>query len=167
MPDLSHPNTLRVIDAIRAIGVEPEVRETAESTRTAQEAADALGVEVGAIAKTLVFLAGDQPVIVIASGAQRINTNALAQLCDVAKIDRADADAVRAATGYVIGGVSPAGLDASLTVFVEKELANFPEIWAAAGTPHAVFRTNYQQILALSGGTPSAVGISSVPKSEA
>ncbi len=167
MPDLSHPNTLRVIDAIRAIGAEPEVRETAESTRTAQEAADALGVEVGAIAKTLVFLAAGQPVIVIASGAQRIDTNALAKLCDVAKIDRADADAVRAATGYVIGGVSPAGLDASLTVFVEKELASFPEIWAAAGTPHAVFRTNYEQILALSGGTPSAVGLDSANKSEA
>jgi prolyl-tRNA editing enzyme YbaK/EbsC (Cys-tRNA(Pro) deacylase) len=156
---LQHPNTVRVIAALAAAAIKTDIRATAESTRTAQEAADALGVEVGAIAKTLVFMAGAEPIVVVASGAQRIDTQALALLCGVPSIKRADADQVRAATGYPIGGVSPAALSPTLRVFVEKELAMFDEVWAAAGTPHAVFRTNFQQLVTMTGGQMSTVGI--------
>jgi Cys-tRNA(Pro) deacylase len=129
----------RVADALALAGVEAEVRSYAESTRTAEEAAAAVGADVGQIVKSLVFLADGQPILALVSGANRLDTVKLAQLCG-AKITRADAGTVRAATGYAIGGVPPVGLATPLPVYCDRSLLQYAEVWAAAGTPHTVFR---------------------------
>jgi prolyl-tRNA editing enzyme YbaK/EbsC (Cys-tRNA(Pro) deacylase) len=128
----------RVVEALRAAGVDAEVTEFAESTRTAAEAAAAVGATVGQIVKSLVFLAGDVPVLALVSGANRADTNRLAAAAG-APIRRADADAVRAATGFAIGGVPPIGYAAALRTFLDADLLQFERVWAAAGTPNAVF----------------------------
>jgi prolyl-tRNA editing enzyme YbaK/EbsC (Cys-tRNA(Pro) deacylase) len=152
-----HPSHLRVEEALRAAGLDAVVRELSESTRTAQEAATALGVDVAQIAKTLVFLAEGEAVVVVASGVDRVDTERLSKELDGATIGRADADAVRAATGYPIGGVSPAGLPDGLVVLVDDGLRDQNVVWAAAGTPRAVYRTTYGDLLKLTGGRPVAV----------
>ena len=123
-----------------------------DSTRTAAEAAAALDVAVANIAKTLVFLADDAPVVVVAGGASRVDTDRLAGEIGAAEVRKADADAVRAATGYPIGGVSPVGLPEGLVVVVDGALAPLDPIWAAAGHPRAVYRTTFDELLAVSGG---------------
>lgn len=147
----------RVQAALAAAGSTAQVRTLPDSTRTAAEAAAALGVEVGAIAKSLVFLADGQPVLVVASGADRVDIERLGAALRGRRITRADADAVRAATGYPIGGVSPAALPDSLPVFVEQALADHRVVWAAAGTPRSVFPTTYDELLQITGGTSSDV----------
>jgi Cys-tRNA(Pro) deacylase len=133
-----HEAARRVADALAAAGVEAEVRAYAESTRTAEEAAAAVGASVGQIVKSLVFLADGRPVLALVSGANRLDTVKLAQIAR-AKISRADADTVRAATGYAIGGVPPVGLATPLPVYCDRDLTQYAEVWAAAGTPHTVF----------------------------
>ncbi|HEY7092216.1 MAG TPA: YbaK/EbsC family protein [Ktedonobacterales bacterium] len=128
----------RVADALAAAGVEAEVRSYAESTRTADEAAVAVDANVGQIVKSLVFLADGRPILALVSGANRLDTAKLAQVAG-AKITRADADTVRAATGYAIGGVPPVGLATALSVYCDRDLLQHSEVWAAAGTPHTVF----------------------------
>lgn len=128
----------RVADALVSAGVEAKVRTYAESTRTAEEAAAAVGADVGQIVKSLVFLADGQPVLALVSGANRLDTAKLAQIAE-AKISRADADTVRAATGYSIGGVPPVGLATPLPVYCDRDLLKYAEVWAAAGTPNTVF----------------------------
>jgi Cys-tRNA(Pro) deacylase len=115
-----------------------EVRSYAESTRTADEAAAAVGANVGQIVKSLIFLADGRPILALVSGANRLDTARLAQIAG-AKITRADADTVRAATGYAIGGVPPVGLATPLPVYFDRDLLQYAAVWAAAGTPHAVF----------------------------
>ena len=127
------------------------------STRTSQEAASALGVAVGQIAKSLVFLADGEPVMVVASGADRVDTGRLAAHVGVTSIRRADAERVRAATGYPIGGVSPAGLDVRLRVLIDRALAPFDVVWAAAGTPNSVFPTTFGELLQISRGEEADV----------
>jgi len=145
-----HPDAQRVQDGLRLAGSAASVHELAASTRTSAEAAEALGVEVGAIAKSLIFLADARAVMVVASGAVRVDTRRLSEATGGAKITRADADAVRAATGYPIGGVSPVGL-AGVEVIVDPSLAAFEVVWAAAGTPNAVFPTTYGELVVLAG----------------
>jgi prolyl-tRNA editing enzyme YbaK/EbsC (Cys-tRNA(Pro) deacylase) len=149
---VAHPNVARVQAALVAIGSTAEVRDLPDSTRTSVEAAAAIGVEVAQIAKSLVFLAGGEPVMVVASGADRVDTDKLSACLGGARITRADADAVRVATGYPIGGVSPAGLDGSLPVMVDRALSAFDEVWAAAGSPNAVYPTTFDELLRISGG---------------
>ena len=122
------------------------------SSRTAAEAAAALGVDVANIAKTLVFVAGGDPLVVVAGGASRVDVERLSGEIDGAPVTKADADAVRAATGYPIGGVSPVGLPDGLLVVVDAALASLDPIWAAAGHPRAVYRTTFDELLAVSGG---------------
>jgi Cys-tRNA(Pro) deacylase len=147
-----HPNARRVQDALAAAGVEGRVRQLDASARTSAEAAEALGVEVGQIAKTLVFLADGRPVVVIASGSDRVDTAALARVVQVDKVKRADADAVKSATGYSIGGVSPAGLPPDVEVFIEQGLRRYELIWAAAGTHYAVYPTTLADLVLVTGG---------------
>jgi Cys-tRNA(Pro) deacylase len=147
-----HPNARRVQDALAAAGVAGRVRELDASARTSTEAADALGVEVGQIAKTLVFLADGRPVVVIASGSDRVDTAALARAAGVDKVKRADADAVKATTGYSIGGVSPAGLPPGVEVFIDRGLSRYEVIWAAAGTHFAVYPTTFADLESVTGG---------------
>ena len=152
-----HPNVRRVQEALRAAGSTAEVRQLSDSTRTSAEAAAAIGVEVAQIAKTIVFLADDEPVLVVASGANRIDTEALSRHLGGKKISRPDADVVRAATGFPIGGVSPVALPTGVTILIEKNLADFDELWASGGTPHAVFPTSYDELLRLTSGSTSEV----------
>jgi prolyl-tRNA editing enzyme YbaK/EbsC (Cys-tRNA(Pro) deacylase) len=152
-----HPNTQRVQAALAAAGSTAVVRELPESTRTSPEAAAALGVAVGQIAKSLVFLADGVPIMVVASGADRVDTSRLAAHLGGGRITRADADRVRTATGYPIGGVSPAGLDGRLRVVIDRALAGFDVVWAAAGTPNAVFPTTFAELLRITGGEDADV----------
>ncbi len=128
----------RVVTALGDAGVVTEVKEFAESTRTAEDAAAAIGTSVGQIVKSLVVLAGDEPVLALVSGTNRADTHKLAALAG-APIRRADAEAARAATGYSIGGVPPIGHPTRLATYVDRDLLQYDLIWAAAGTPNAVF----------------------------
>lgn len=128
----------RVVDALKAAGLQVEVREFAESTRTADDAAAAIGSTVGQIVKSLVFLAGNEPILALVSGDNRADTAKLARLVG-AEIRRADADSVRRATGFAIGGVPPLGHSTPLRAFLDRDLLRYATVWAAAGTPNAVF----------------------------
>lgn len=128
----------RVFEALRAVGVSAEVTEFSASTHTAEEAAAAIGTTVGQIVKSLIFLAGDSPILALVSGNNRVATDKLAVAAG-GKIRRADADAVRAATGYAIGGVPPVGHTRALRTFLDRDLLQYETVWAAAGTPNAVF----------------------------
>ncbi len=138
-----HPNSQAVADALAARGIRAEVRELEESTRTAAEAARALGCPVGAIANSLVFMVDGQPVLVLTSGAHRVDVDALTTRLGAATLERATPEQVRAATGQPIGGVAPVGHPAGLRVLIDTALSAYGEIWAAAGTPHSVFATTY------------------------
>jgi prolyl-tRNA editing enzyme YbaK/EbsC (Cys-tRNA(Pro) deacylase) len=136
----------RVVTALAEAGVRTEVREFAASTRTAEDAANALGTTVGQIVKSLVFLAGDRPILVLVSGVNRADTVKLQALVD-AEITRANADDVRRITGYAIGGVPPFGHLTFLTTFLDRDLLQYEEVWAAAGTPNAVFAITPHDLL--------------------
>lgn len=146
-----------VAEALAAAGAEGQVRELPDSTRTAAEAAAALGCEVGAIANSLVFMADGAPLLVMTSGAHKVDTAALAGRVGAGKVQRATPDQVRAATGQVIGGVAPVGHPAPLRTVVDVALAGYPEIWAAAGTPRTVFRTTYAELVRITAGTELSV----------
>ncbi|HMK97156.1 MAG TPA: YbaK/EbsC family protein [Acidimicrobiales bacterium] len=156
MEDLP-PNARRVQAALVAAGCRGQVRALTDSTRTSAEAAAALGAETAQIAKSVVLVADGRPVVVLMSGSQRVATAALAATLGVAHVQKASADEVKEATGYPIGGVSPAGLPAGLEVLVDKGLARHEIVWAAAGTPHAVYPTNFIELLKLTGGRPVEV----------
>jgi Cys-tRNA(Pro) deacylase len=142
----------RVQEILARRGFANQVVEFAQTTRSAAEAAAAVGCAVAQIAKTIVFRGGDErAVIVIASGANRVDEKKVAAALDVA-LRKADAEFVRAETGYVIGGVSPAGLPAHCRVLIDRDLAAFSAIWAAAGAPNAVFPLTPDQLLRLCGG---------------
>jgi prolyl-tRNA editing enzyme YbaK/EbsC (Cys-tRNA(Pro) deacylase) len=153
----THPSNERVAQALRDKGAAGEVRRLSDSTRTAQEAADALGVPVGAIVKSLVFTADDQPLLVLASGDHQVDTAKVARAVGAQKVRRADAGTVRAATGYPIGGVAPVAHPQPLRTLVDSHLATYPQLWAAAGTPDSVFPTTYDELVHLTGGTPTDV----------
>jgi Cys-tRNA(Pro) deacylase len=136
----------RFLDAARKLGIEPEVREFPQGTRTAEDAARAIGVELGQIVKSLVFLADGRPVLCLVSGPNRLDTRKLAQIAGATKIDRADADSVRAATGYVVGGVPPFGHEGDIPVYCDGDLLQYEMVWAAAGTPMSVFAIEPQRL---------------------
>lgn len=146
------PSVRRVNDALSAAGVEPGIREFPESTRTAAEAAAAIGTTVERIVKSLAFAAGDETVIVLASGVNRVDMARLGELVGQA-IGRAHPDRVRRDTGFAIGGVPPLGYEQPLKVFVDRDLLQYDEVWAAAGTPNAVFPIGPDELVRVSGGT--------------
>lgn len=147
------PSAQRVQDALSARGVELQVVEMPDSTRTSAEAATAVGCSVGQIAKSLVFKGkvSDRPLLVIASGSNRVDEKKLAARFGE-KIEKPDADFVRARTGFVIGGVPPVGHSEPLTTLIDADLFQYNEIWGAAGTPNAVFRLTPQQLVEITGG---------------
>ncbi|HZF12894.1 MAG TPA: YbaK/EbsC family protein [Thermoanaerobaculia bacterium] len=146
-----HPNAARVQAALAALGAAGQVVEVDHSTRTATEAAAALGTTVGQIAKSLVFLVDDEPVLVIASGSNRVDLDKLARHLGGTP-ERADAETVKRATGYPIGGVPPVGHPTPLRTLLDRDLLAYGELWAAAGTPHAVFPTHPEELLRITGG---------------
>ena len=143
----------KVQDALAERGMMLQVVELPGSTRTAQEAAQAIGCDVGQIVKSLVFKGkrSDKPVLVIASGGNRVDERKIEALIGE-PLGKADADFVRAQTGFVIGGVPPVGHSQPLLTYMDADLLQYTEIWAAAGTPHAVFRLTPQELYDLTGG---------------
>lgn len=147
-----HPNTERVVAAARDAGLEIEVERFPEGTRTAADAARAVGCEVAQIVKSLVFMAGDSPILALVSGANRVDLDKLALAAGTDAVRRADGDEARAATGFAIGGVPPFGHATSLMVLVDRDLAAHQRLWAAAGLPDAVFAVAPDDLVRASGG---------------
>jgi len=159
MADLSS-SAAKVQAALGARGYSFEVLELDQSTRTAAEAAAAVGCKVAQIAKSILFrgLESGRPVLVIASGANRVDERAVADLLGE-KLGKADADFVRRETGFAIGGVPPVGHDRHIVTFIDEDILVFDEIWAAAGTPFAVFRLDPRLLAELTGGRVARVGL--------
>ena len=147
-----HPNTLRVIAAAREAGLEITTRRFPEGTKTAADAATAIGVTVGQIVKSLVFGVDSEIVMALVSGSNQLDEKKLALAAGGAKCARVDADAVREATGYPIGGVPPFGHATQLRVFVDPDLLQYDEVWAAAGTWNDNFGANPKDIVRVAGG---------------
>ena len=148
-----HRNAQRVVDhAASAFGVAIDVREFPDGTRTAADAAAAIGVEVGQIVKSLVFLADGSPVVALVSGSNQLDEARLAAAAGAAATGRASAEQVREATGYPVGGVPPFGHASALATFVDADLLAHDVVWAAAGTPHLNFPITPAELVRLSGG---------------
>lgn len=143
---------------LRELGIDREVIRFEEGTHTAKAAAAALGIEVGAIANSLIFWMADAPLLVMTSGRHRVDTAALAEQLGEGPIERATPEQVRAATGQVIGGVAPIGHPAPIRTIVDVALADHPELSAAAGTADTVFMLTYDELLRITGGEPRVVG---------
>lgn len=153
MADSLTATAQRVQDALQALGVASQVVELPASTRSAGEAAQAIGCRVEQIAKSLVFraLSTDRPVLAIVSGANRVDEKRLGELI-AEGVAKADADYVRQRTGYAIGGVPPIGHVESLACLIDEDLFQYDTIWAAAGTPRAVFRLTPVDLQRITGG---------------
>lgn len=154
---MSSAGVARFLAAAEPLGLHPEVREFAESTHTAAEAAAAIGCEVAAIVKSLVFEADGAPLLVLASGPNRVNTAALGERLG-ASIGKADANAVKAASGYSIGGVPPLGLLTPMRTVLDETLLSLPILWAAAGSATAVFAIEPAELVRLSGAEVLPIG---------
>jgi prolyl-tRNA editing enzyme YbaK/EbsC (Cys-tRNA(Pro) deacylase) len=145
------PAAARVQETLRSLGVTTSVMELSASARTAAEAAAACGVAVGQIVKSLVFVAGDEAILVLVSGANQADEGRLRRLTGQ-PVRRADADTVRRATGFAIGGVPPVGHPQPLRTLVDRDLLGHDRLIAAAGTPHAVFPLTPGELLRVTGG---------------
>ena len=156
MTSLSHPSVDRVAGALAEQGLTPEIVWFDDAVTTAQLAADALGVEVGQIANSLVFTLDDEPILVLTSGAHRVDTHWLGEQLG-GHLGRASKDVVKAATGQVIGGVAPVGHPAPVRTIVDTDLAGYAEVWAAAGHAKTVFATTFDELVRITGGTPHPV----------
>ena len=147
-----HPNVLRVMEAARERGLEITTKRFPEGTKTAADAAAAIGVSVGQIVKSLVFGVDSEIVMALVSGSNQLDEKKLAAAAGGAKCARVDADAVRDATGYPIGGVPPFGHSTQLRVFVDPDLLQYDEVWAAAGTWNDVFAIKPDSLVLSTGG---------------
>ena len=156
-----HRNVEAVLAALAAGGADPArtARMTVlpDAVTTAPAAAAALGVEVGQIANSLIFSADGAPLLVLTSGAHRVDTGRVAALIGADRVKRADPEFVRAATGQAIGGVAPVGHPAPVRTLVDSALAAFDEVWAAGGIPHSVFPTTFDELVKVTGGVPADV----------
>jgi prolyl-tRNA editing enzyme YbaK/EbsC (Cys-tRNA(Pro) deacylase) len=147
----------RVVQALRAGGVDADVRRFDVPVPTAVAAAEVLGCEVGAIANSLVFDADGEPLLVLASGAHRVDTGKVAALLGVQRVRRASAEFVFAATGQEVGGVAPVGHPTALRTVVDVDLAAFGLLWAGGGDHHTMFSVTYEELLRVTGGVAAAV----------
>lgn len=148
----------RVRQAAEAAGLPLLIREMPQSTRTAEDAAAACGTTVGQIVKSLIFrgAASGEPLLLLVSGKNRVDTTAVAQAIGEA-LERMDADAVRAATGFAIGGVAPIGAVAPIRTYIDEDLLDYATVWAAAGSPNAVFEAEPAALARAAGATPIRV----------
>ncbi|MEV0605631.1 YbaK/EbsC family protein [Polymorphospora rubra] len=159
----AHPNVQAVQDALDdadardGSGARCQVRMLPDAVHTAAAAADALGVEVGQIANSLIFDADGEPLLVLTSGAHRVDTAQVAADLGVTALRRATPEFVRAHTGQPIGGVAPLGHPGPVRTLVDKALAGYGEVWAAGGVPRAVFPTTYDELVRITAGTPAQV----------
>ncbi len=152
MTDELHRNVTRVVEAGSAIGLHVEPLRFPEGTKTAIDAANAIGCHVGQIVKSLIFAVDGEVVLAYVSGSNQLDETKLALAADGATCSRVDADTVRNATGFPIGGVPPFGHDTELRVFIDPDLLQYDVVWAAAGTWHDVFSLTPQQLVSASGG---------------
>ena len=147
-----HPNVVRVVEAGRALGLSIEPRRFPDGTKTAADAAAAIGVDIGQIVKSLIFAVDGEVVLAYVSGANQLDEKKLAAAAGGAKCSRVDADVVRETTGFPIGGVPPFGHSTQLRVFVDPDLLQYDEVWAAAGTWNDVFGIEPHKLVEASGG---------------
>jgi len=152
MSEVLHPNVVRVVEAARALGLEIVPRRFPDGTKTAADAAAAIGVELGQIVKSLIFAVDGEVVLAYVSGANQLDEKKLALAAGGLKCARVDADVVRQATGFPIGGVPPFGHSTQLRVFVDLDLLQYDEVWAAAGTWNDNFGANPNDIVRVAGG---------------
>ncbi len=150
-PDL-HPNVTRVVEAAAARGLTIEPRRFPDGTKTAADAATAIGCDVGQIVKSLIFAVDGEVVLAYVSGANQLDEHKLASAAGGLRCTRVDADVVRSATGFPIGGVPPFGHATHLRVFIDPDLLEWDEVWAAAGTWHDVFGIEPHQLVEASDG---------------
>jgi prolyl-tRNA editing enzyme YbaK/EbsC (Cys-tRNA(Pro) deacylase) len=150
----------RVSQALKSLSISGEITVLSDSARTAQDAASALGIEVGQIASSLIFKAPDEKVIlIITSGRHRVDTDVVAENLGIAELLRVDAAFVKEFSGFSIGGVSPIGwINSPDIILIDEALGDYPVIWAAAGHPHGVFPTTLNELQAATGATPAYVG---------
>lgn len=148
-----HRNVRQVVEAGKALGVDVHAREFSQTTRTAADAAEAIGVELGQIVKSLVFGADGEVVVALVSGENLLDERKLAVAAGAHETWREDADTVRETTGYPVGGVPPFGHREPLRIFVDEDLLGYDELWAAAGTPHVNFPITPTALLRATGGT--------------
>ena len=156
---LQNPSVQRVSAKLKELGIKGEVHVLSDSARTAQEAADALGILVGQVASSIVFKLDDEsPLLVITSGRHRVDTKLVAEKLGVAKLHRVDADYVKEKSGFSIGGVSPVGWVSPATILIDEALNDYEVVWAAAGHPHAVYPTTFAELLECTSAQPMVVG---------
>ena len=157
---MNNTSVKRIVQTLKDLGILGQVRALSDSARTAAEAAAALGVTPGQIASSIVFKLPDgSPLLVVTSGAHRVDTNLVAKLLNVDKLHRADADYIKEVSGISIGGVSPFGWLTSPTILIDDALAQYEVVWAAAGHAHAVFPTNYAELVKFTNGRPAKVAL--------
>ena len=145
------PATDRFRAAAATVGLDPTIKTFPKDTRTAQQAADALGCELGQIVKSLIFKAGDEHVLILTSGVNRVDVAKAAPFFDIEKLGKADADGAREATGFAIGGIPPCGHPSPLRAVVDQDLLSWTTIWAAAGAPDAVFELTPDDLVRVTG----------------
>ena len=156
---LQNPSVQRVSAKLKELGIKGEVHVLSDSARTAQEAADALGILVGQVASSIVFkLEDDSPLLVITSGRHRVDTKLVAEKLGIAKLHRVDADYVKEKSGFSIGGVSPVGWINPATILIDEALNDYEVVWAAAGHPHSVYPTTFAELIQATGAKPMVVG---------
>jgi prolyl-tRNA editing enzyme YbaK/EbsC (Cys-tRNA(Pro) deacylase) len=150
----------RFIDAAKSLGVKGEVTILAETARTAIDAANGLGIEVGQIASSLIFtLPSGNPLLIITSGRHRVDTDLVANNLGILELGRADANYVKEVSGYSVGGVSPIGwITKPEITLIDEALNDYEVVWAASGHPHAVFPTSYAELISCTGAKPMVVG---------
>ncbi len=153
-----HPSAIHVASVLRELGAAGEVRELPEPAPTAAAAAAQLGCEVGAIANSLIFNADSEPLLILTSGAHRVDTGKVAALLEITSLRRADPEFVRASTGQAIGGVAPVGHLRPVRTVVDTWLEKYDVVWAAGGHSRTVFPTTFAELVRLTAGTPAEVG---------
>ncbi len=157
---LNNPSVIRVTALLKEMGCSGEVTILSDSARTALDAANALGIEVGQVASSIVFkLPSGNPLLVITSGRHRVDTELVAKNLGVEKLHRADADFVKNASGFSIGGVSPVGwVNKPEIILIDQALNDYDVAWAAAGHPHSVYPTSFSELARVTGAMPMVVG---------
>jgi prolyl-tRNA editing enzyme YbaK/EbsC (Cys-tRNA(Pro) deacylase) len=145
----------RFTDSARRVGVEPRIQRFPEGTKTAADAAGAIGCDVAQIVKSLIFMVDGRPVIAFTSGANRVDPSKLAAVAEASEARRASPEEARAATGFAVGGTPPFGHPVSLPAFVDPVLLAFQEVWAAAGTPDSVFPLPPSELVRAAGAEPA------------
>jgi len=157
--DVLHPNGVKVLDALRTAGVPTDIVETLEGSPTAATAAAQLDIEVGQVCNSLLFNADGEPLLILASGGNKVDVDRVATELGFDSIHRPDADFVREHTGQPIGGVAPLGHPSPVRTIVDTHLATWEVVWAAGGHPHYVFPTSFDELVRITGGEPLDVGV--------